>query len=260
MESTTARADWRDAAAYQPLLRAERSGFAWEWLRRQPAYRSAALKSFQAGPQFASQVFPEDPGALSWGLHRFEDPDLVVPEARPIWSSSRLQLVLKATAETSIADGNAFILEHFSQLASMCSGPTGERLLLSDGYHSIRVDVEGASLLSGPVMLQYGLRGFAALDRPLLVLRRLRALVATGSFSRSLHQPERRARRHILLLRTRDALAAGASQRAIAAELLGSGATQERWRVQAGSLRSQVQRLVRGARRMEQGGFRELLR
>jgi hypothetical protein len=26
--------DWRDAAAYAPLLEADRSLFAWEWLRR----------------------------------------------------------------------------------------------------------------------------------------------------------------------------------------------------------------------------------
>ena len=34
--------DWRDAAAYEPLLEADRSLIAWEWLRRDRGYREAA--------------------------------------------------------------------------------------------------------------------------------------------------------------------------------------------------------------------------
>lgn len=260
MGSKTARADWMDAAAYQALFQADRSGFAWEWLRRQPAYCSAALRSLEAGAQFPFQVLPEQPRALAFGLHVFEDPNLAVPEARPIWSSVRFPFVLKAKAASWVADGDGLMIERFSNLATLSCAPDGERLLLSDGFHSIRMDVEGASLLSGPVILRYDLQGFAALDGPLLALRRLRALAVTGRFSRSLHQSEPRARRHILLLRTHDALATGANQREIAAELLGGGAANERWRLHAASLRSQAQRLVHGARRMEKGGFWELLR
>jgi len=85
------------------------------------------------------------------------------------------------------------------------------------------------------------------------------ALAATGSLSPHLHPPDRRAHRHILLLRTFDALAAGVGQRAIAAALLGNRANETRWRIEAPSLRSQVQRLVRAARLMAAGGFWSLL-
>lgn len=252
--------DWRDAAAYEPLLEADRSICAWEWLRRQPAYRAAALECLEARPQLPFKVLAEQPRALPWGLHVFEDPDLAVPAARPIWSSSRLRFVLKATAEPWSDDGDALMLNRFSNLATMVAAPDSERLLLSDGFRSIRLDVHGASFLRGPVILRYDLHGFAALNAPLLVLGGLRALVATGNLCGLMHQSDRRARRHILLLRTHDALAAGANQRAIAAELLGTAAAQRRWRVQAPSLRSQVQRLVRGARHMANGGFWGLLR
>ena len=60
-----------------------------------------------------------------------------------------------------------------------------------------------------------------------------------------LHPRERRARRWVLLLRTYDALIAGASQREIAESLLGLDIAEERWRVTAGSVRSRAQRLVR---------------
>lgn len=252
--------DWRDGAAYRALLGAERPAFAWEWLRRLPAYRAAALNSLEAAHKLPPGPVSEDGRALRWALHVFEDPNLAVPEARPIWSSSHMPFVLKAMAEPCAANEDALMIERVSHLATLILAPAGQRLLLSDGFRSIRVDVDGASLLRGPVVLRYDLRGFAALDGPLLVLRRLHALVATGEFSRTQHQSYGRARRHVLLLRTHDALVAGVNQRAIAAELLASRAAQQGWRLEAASLRSQVQRLVQGARRMAKGGFWELLR
>ena len=64
----------------------------------------------------------------------------------------------------------------------------------------------------------------------------------------------------MLLLRAHDALAAGADQRDIAEALLSREAAQPKWRVGAPSLRSRAQRLVRGARLMAAGGYRELLK
>jgi hypothetical protein len=40
---TSSRAEWHDAAAYAPLLEADHSLFAWEWLRRDPAWHSALI-------------------------------------------------------------------------------------------------------------------------------------------------------------------------------------------------------------------------
>jgi hypothetical protein len=62
------------------------------------------------------------------------------------------------------------------------------------------------------------------------------------------------------MLRAADALAAGAGQREIAQLLLSEEAGEPRWRTRAPSLRSQAQRLVRAARRMESGSYRELLK
>ncbi|MGC4252801.1 MAG: DUF6499 domain-containing protein [Sphingobium sp.] len=36
-----ARFDWRNRACYRPLLTLDRSGWAWEFLRRNPDYRRA---------------------------------------------------------------------------------------------------------------------------------------------------------------------------------------------------------------------------
>jgi hypothetical protein len=63
----------------------------------------------------------------------------------------------------------------------------------------------------------------------------------------------------VLLLRTSDALEAGACQREIAEHLLGRDAAEPRWRIEAPTLRSRAQRLVRQARWLAAGGYLAML-
>jgi hypothetical protein len=248
--------DWRDAAAYRPLLDADRSFFAWEWLRRNPHYRAAAERALQRG-----SLDQAGPGELPlrWRLHAFEPPGAAAPAARPVWSAETFPSVLAVEAASS-KRRDAFDLGRFDRLSTLVPAADGrEHLLISDGLRAIRVDVLAGSLAGGPSELSYRLTGLASAERPLLTLRRLLALWRTGDFSRSLHPREARAMRWLLMLRACDALAAGADQREIAALLLSAEARQPRWRTQSPSVRSRVQRLVRSAQAMEAGGFWTLL-
>lgn len=242
--------DWRDAAAYAPLLGADRSLLAWEWLRRDPAYRSAARTQGGAG----------GPAPGSWGLHRFEHPSLGACDARPLWRSGWLGGVLVARACSPAAPGDEVDLAKLGRIAIMFEGRGGEHWLFSDGLRAIRLDLVEGTGAKGRVELHYLLHGLESLRAPLLSLRRLASLIESGQFSRSLHPPERQARRWVLALRVHDALAAGAAQREIAACLLSASAAQPRWRVDAASVRSQIQRLARSARSFASGGFRGFLR
>lgn len=185
----------------------------------------------------------------------FEDPALGAADARPIWRSDRHPLVLRAAAGSCRDDSESLTVAHFSGLATLCRGEGCEHLLLSDGFCSIRLDIRGASLLEGPVRLSYDVEGIATAKLSMAVLERFLAFVSKNAFARSLHRPDRRATRHILLLRTFDALQDGADQRTIAAELLSKAAGEARWRVNSPSLRSRAQRLVSGARQIAQGKF-----
>lgn len=247
--------DWRDAAAYAPLLGADRSLFAWEWLRRDSRYGAAAVRALSRGYDDAHG----DIGPGEFGLVAFEPPHLPVPRARPMWTAEKLPFVLQASAGGSKMDADVFPLDLLRGFITLACAPGIERLLLSDGFRSIRIDARGTSLLSRPVRLQYELTGIASAKPQLLTLRRFIALASNGEFSRSLHPPDPRAERHILLLRTWDALLAGEDQRTIAAELLSDRAAATRWRVNSPSLRSQVQRLVRNARAMAAGGLWDVL-
>jgi hypothetical protein len=252
MELVAPGTDWRDARTFAPLLDADRPIFAWEWLRRDPDYRAAATIAAQHGKG--------DGDAAHWGLHRFEDPDRAAPGARPLWRAGHHPYVLKARAAPPASPSDAVELGRFAALATFDAGEgEGEHWLLSDGLRGIRLDLVDGTATRGPVELHYLLAGRASASGPLLTLRRLLAFAETGSFSRTLHPREPKARRWILALRANDALAAGASQRDIAALLLGDAAGEARWRVHAASLRSQVQRLVRAARAFADGGYRHFL-
>ena len=247
--------DWRDAAAYEPLLDADRSLFAWEWLRRNPAYRAAAERTSKRRSTFRETEAA--PGM--WGLHAFVPPCTTVPEARPVWRAEVHPFVLCVDAHPAGGE-DLFDLGRFAAVSTLVPAVDGrEHLLISDGFRSIRIDVMAGSLCGGRAELCYRLAGLKSAERPLLTLRRLFALWQTGRFCRSLHPKEARAKRWMLMLRASDALAAGAEQREIAAVLFSEEARQPRWRVQSPSVRSRAQRLVQSARAMAAGGFWSLL-
>jgi hypothetical protein len=239
--------DWREAAAYAPLLDADRSLFAWEWLRRAARYRHAAERG------------ETDCDAAAFGLVRFEPPARTVPLARPLWRVEVHRPVLLVERGGSAEAEEAFDLDRLAAIATVTRSRGREHLLLSDGLHAVRLDGPAGIFSSGPACLRYVLEGVTGAEPPLLTLRRLLSLYRNRRFSRSLHAREARARRWILALRAWDALVAGADQREVAQHLLSRSAGDPRWRSREPSVRSQAQRLVRSARAFANGGYRALL-
>jgi hypothetical protein len=243
--------DWTDAADYAALVDADRSLFAWEWLRRDWSYREAADARLQRGRG--------GPCAADFDLVAFERPDLAVPLARPLWRSDAYAYVIAAGRGPVSPSADAFDVERLRSIARLVADGTGEHLLLCDGLRAIRVDGPRGLFTGGAACLQYHLAGLVSAEPPLLTLRRFLALCRGGKFSRSLHPPEVRARRWILMLRAFDAVVAGAGQREIAERLLSASAASPGWRDREPSLRSRAQRLVRSARQFARGAYRSLL-
>ena len=253
-QATESTSGWRNAASYAHLLGADRTIFAWEWLRRDPDYRAAAC-AIKCDDSAAPCGTP-----ASFGLLAFEPPDRSAPDARPLWTAEHSPFVL---AVERVCRGRApdwFEPDRFPGLATLTESERGEHLLLSDGLRAVRLDGPPGVFTSGPAVLRYRLEGVAAAEQPLLTLRRFLALCRCGGFSRSLHAREQRARRWILMLRTLDGLRAGADQRELAQAMLGAEAAAPRWRTREPSMRSRVQRMVRSARAMAAGGYLALLR
>jgi hypothetical protein len=250
------RIDWRDPGAYAPLLEADRSILAWEWLRRDPAYRGAAGRAREGA---GARDGPGGSGPDRWGLHLFEPPSVGAPDARPVWRADVFPSVLEAEAEPCPEGPDSFDLARLAGLARIVTGGHAQHLLLSDGLRALRIDVDRGGLGRGPVRLHYRLGGIAGAEQPLRTLRHFLILARTGRFG-SLSRPCRnKAKSHLLALRAWDGLAAGASQREIAAILLSPEAREPRWRIGVPTLRSRVQRLVHNARTMAAGGYEALL-
>ncbi|MDB5584962.1 MAG: hypothetical protein JWR80_10138 [Bradyrhizobium sp.] len=237
MDAGRPLADWRSAAPYERLATCGRHGFAWEWLRRSAAYRRA-VEDVGQGRGAASR----------FGLIEFEPVGLGVPDARPVWRADADPHVVIATAAPASGEREAFDFAALAPLGRCVDGPDGtEHWLWSDGVRQVRLDVIAGTLRSGPVQLDFRIPGFGAALTRLATIERLVALVRTGRLMAGLFPAEARAQRWALILRTYDAMEAGASQRDIA-ECLFSLSTVSRWRVEAPSCRLRVQRLVAAAR------------
>lgn len=257
--------DWRDSGAYAALLRADRSLFAWEWLRRDPRYRAAAECALTADAEalrpdgVAGEAAGQARDAAAFGLVSFEPPHLGVPNARPLWRSEVHPLVVSVERGVVARPDDVFLLDRLGDLATVLVRGRSEHLLLSDGLRTIRLDGPSGTFDPAPAWLRYRVEGLAAAEPVVLTVSRLLALWRTGRFAPSLHPAETRARRWILMLRAWDALAAGADQRRVAEQLLSRSAGEPRWRSREPSMRSQAQRLVRSARWLATGGFRSFL-
>lgn len=236
----SAAADWRSTAPYAVLARCDRALLAWEWLRRDRAFRLAALGG-------------DDRDAARFGLLCFEQPELGAPHTRPFWRADIDPGVLTAIAAPS--DGpNALDLGCLARLATVRSDADGEHWLLSDGCQALRLDITAGTLLAGPVHLRWRMAGIEGLEPQLDALRRLILLRRLGRFGVPTQPTRERARRWATLLRVHDALLDGASPREIAAVFYGSETAGPRWRVRSAPWRLRVQRLVAAARRLAAAG------
>lgn len=230
-------ADWRDQASYAPLLACDRRAFAWEWLRRNPGYRSAVADG------------TSDPTAF--GLITFADPDLPISDARPIWAPKVDPHVLESRVQgyaSEVAD--QFDIRALADFVSVeVKGNATEHWLLSNGKWCIRIDLHNGTLLGGPLLLNHRICGLESAEPKLLALRQLIALSRYGELPVGLHPKEVRAPRWVLELRTADGIAAGATQHEMAKSFFGQAVALDRWRLESASYRLRIQRLARAARR-----------
>ena len=240
MSADVPGADWRSPAPYAPLAHCDRHGFAWEWLRRTRAYRTAYARQLTAAEERRI--------AAQFGLHRLELPDLAWPQARPLWRRDVDPAVLEAEIAPS-RDDATIDLHTLTTIASFDDDGREEHWLLADHGHHVRIDLRRGSLNEGCVALRFQISGFPRCRAQLASLERLVSLTELGRWPARNPPPERRAERWALMLRVHDAVASGASHRAIA-ECLFDLYDLPRWRVNAPSWRRRVQRLAEAARQL----------
>jgi hypothetical protein len=230
---------WRHGQHYAYLSTTGRAGFAWEWLRRTREYQTAWRRH--------REHVAETP--RTFGLESWADPGLPAWRARPIWHADADPGVLAVTdMHPAAGREDALDLLPLAAWASVAiDGDGNEHWLISDGRWSVRIDIVRGTLLGGPYQPRFELVGVARLGRALRAMERLRALAGARPIPAALQPDHIRTARWIAELRTADAMAAGASTRAIAQALFEIDAGRC-WRLDQESYRSRTRRLIRTVR------------
>jgi hypothetical protein len=241
---------WHASAAYLYLLHLEDLSLAWEYLRRNPEYRSAWDDAL------AGQGAPEDVQAAAWGLKELEDPQLDARDAQPLWlAHSTTGIRIRAEREA----GSAACPFNFWRLP-------GRKLLRMEGT-SISACLRwpgGCARLELTSDLQDGQPYSFALwpDRPYqqqaAVLDALALAAEALPIAAVGLRPCIAALQSMHTLQALDAKLAGASLREVAQALFGAQAANADWHADS-ALRARTRRLVQRGQALMRGGYRELV-
>ena len=246
-ESNTVQ--WYPTAAYLYVLHLDGPALAWEYLRRNPAYRHDWI---HCDTNF-SQV------ARRWGLRLLEDPNRDARDAQPDWLSDPDNLVHLSPEDATDAQAQPFHVWELPGYRYLTHD--GERLVLTSQLpqHILRLAIP--MTLKDGQSFAYSVRAGADLQRrwrsAALELRWLDPPDA-DHIAVSAVRPGRTALLHLRTLQTLDGVLAGASHRDLGEVFFGAAAVTRHW-YDGSDLRAHVRRLVRRGRVLMLGGYRRLL-
>lgn len=225
-------------AAYIYVLLLNPLGLAWEYLRRDPAYRAAWRRRRAASP-------------ATWGVELLEDPDLDARTADPLWKSEPSGQV-RLIADSAIKTGPPFSLWHLP----------GQRRLFHDGARLSLAgiaDAFGLRAILGDHLRDGAPRAYAVPPQSATD-----AVAAIADFEQAISRaepaaraPSRRAVAHMRALQALDAAGAGMSEREIGAALFGIAAVKN-WYSDS-PLRAGVRDALKRGRRYRDGHWRSLV-
>jgi hypothetical protein len=253
------------AAALMSLQPLSFQALMWEWQRRDPTYRAFAA---QAPAPHASTIgavtclhITASKEATQWGCLFAEHADMPVTMARLFWTAERDPFVLSVSARRVPAGTeNSLDIAHLSErVVLLCDDSGREQLLVGSAATSLRLDIGDGTLRDGPVALTYHVPGFGAAApqlQTIALLHQLQRYLCLPPFSSITAQIWRREVSRLVAF---DALARGASHREIGALIFGQSALDDGWDSQSDRVRSLVKRLVRDARRLAGGDYRNML-
>lgn len=252
--------DWQPAAAYLYALTLDGPALAWEYLRRNHAYRDDYGRHARGSDDEAGR-------AARWGLRLLEDPARDARQAQPVWLPDPDGLPQLHADAAAAPDAPVFALWHLP----------GRKQLAHDGHRVLLTAYrpEGTLRAALSPALEHGVAYAHGLAAGARLRQRWHATGAMmerfdGYFGRETAQtdapahahaharPDRIALLHMRSLQALDGLAAGATQRAIAQALFGAALVAERWHDE-GEMRAQVRRLARRGQALVDGGYRRLL-
>lgn len=132
-----------------------------------------------------------------------------------------------------------------------------EHVRLSQGCHSVALEVVEGTILEGPVFLKVFVN-YTSVQPQIVALNRLYALCQLQKFRKKDFRLDQRRFRWLLALHALDLEAEGCSQREIADRLINE-AMGLKWRESGTRLRSRVRRILALGRELRDGGYLRML-
>jgi len=267
-ESTLA-VDWTEDRTYDYTARLNDRGWAWEWLRRNTAFRKdwddARLQYGVAGYDGASTLLvsqSQTPKLSGWGCLYCSSPQEDARVASVFWSPDVCASVLKLHAFPLKAEveSTPFFLRDIACPSVLLELPGGPQyLLFHDGSRTLQLVVEGEDVLRPVRLLTDGAPGKALAGPQLRSLLCFNDLRLSGRLYDSHFQKELPSQRLRLILRMVDGALAGASHRQIAQVVFAGEFSAESWYAPGRPLRDRVRRALYRGHRLMQKGYLDLL-
>jgi hypothetical protein len=230
-----------------------RRGWAWEFLRRLPAYRDA----FARRDTIAAE-------AHRWGLLKFEEPTLDARDAAAFWRFEDCPgvLPLKVFEGTDRDLLIPFNLAHISCRIAFHHSERGDRtdvLFIEEGRF-LQLSVSGRQDVAGALLFMPVLEDPENVTARAATFRRLNDLMQYGHLRPTLYPQEPRAPRLINVLRALDGSLAGLPHREIAMLIFSKERVDSDWSGTKHHLRDQVRRAIGYGQSLMEGGYRQFLR
>jgi hypothetical protein len=244
----SARAAWRACAAYLYILGLDAPALAWEYLRRNAAYRADWMDRRRTRD-----------AAARWRLSAFEDPSLDARNAQPLWRPRPDDVVHLVALGRDAPRVERFSLWPVHGHNQLCHD--GTSLLLQTTLQNGTARVAIPDGLSEGHAFAYVAFVDAQAERRWRDIKRTHRLLRPDALQATFAAAariDRGALTHLRSLQALDGARAGASQRAIAAAVVGAARIDTEWRVD-GALRSQVRHWLRRGRLYRDGGYVRLL-
>jgi hypothetical protein len=239
---------WQSREAFKYTEQLDGPLLAWEYLRRNRAYRAAWDVRNPAGSETAER---------DWGLLRLIDPMVDARTANPIWQPdppSTLRVVRASAAKEGLKLYDLQI-ERTPYMVRDDQGTYGTASMKSNSWRVHVADglAEDDRIAIAIPVDEFARRRVAAADRFIVDLKEK----STGSGIR-LPESNRADRFHCSVLQAVDGAAAGATQRQIAAAIYGQRRVSASW-TPDGDLRARIRYFLKRGATLINGGYRALI-
>ncbi|MCC6914183.1 MAG: DUF2285 domain-containing protein [Rhodospirillaceae bacterium] len=262
---------WQDAAAYQWTLALPRLAWAWEFLRRNPAYRAAwrearrSRRVTRLAPRLT--VIETDETAADAGewclLPPLEDPGRDVRHAAVFWDAADCPTVLPVFAASGDARGGRsplFRSKYKCRIAVYVAPDGRQHVLFTHHGRSVQLEVAGLSIFAAKQLLAAVAPPHDRFSSHVHAMKRLADLMIHNDLRPQLYPTYAQSRRLAEVLQALDGWLQGATQRRIATALFGKERADHMWRHQRRHMLDRVRRAIKRGRALMNGGYRRFLK